>query len=405
MFLDIYDAVPFKVLKYLTGEINYGGRVTDDWDRRTLLSILDDFYTPKVMDDDYRFTENPYYVSLPEQSHKLYMNAIKEYPINDPPDIFGLHSNAEVSYQQSEAFRMFGDLVKVQPKTSSGVGGQSREEQLFSLATDLLKEVPEPFDMKAITAAFPLCYEDSMNTVLTQQCEMFNKLLKVVKHSLKDLLKGLKGIVVLSSELETLSDSIYLNQVPEMWEKAGYPSTKPLTAWMPDLRARIKFFDDWVKNGAPSIFWISGFFMQQSFLTGIKQNCARKNQIGVDTISFSFEVVSKDFSGKVPDGCVLIKGLFLEGASWDAEKGCLADPRPKELFDEMPPIMLKPIGNRQEPTTGIYHCPVYKIGTRKGVLSTTGHSTNYVLTIELPSDKPESFWIKRGVALLCSLSW
>lgn len=405
MFLDLYEQVPFKVLRYLTGEINYGGRVTDDWDRRCLLSILDDFYTPKVMSDSYQFTENPKYISLPEQSVKMYLASIRDFPINDSPDIFGLHANAEVSYQQGEAYTLFSNLLLVQSQSGGSSGGQTREEVLFSLATDLLKAVPEQFDQKMIVEKYPQKYEDSMNTVLVQQTDMFNKLLAIVKRSLNDLLKAIKGIVVMSAELEEMSNSMFDNLVPKMWENAGYPSTKPLSAWMPDLQERIKFFNDWVNNGPPVVFWISGFFMQQSFLTGIKQNCARKHQIGVDTISFGFEVMREKDIKERPEEGVLIRGLFIEGASWDNERGVLADPRPKELFQEMPPIMLKPIGSRKIPETGVYNCPVYKIGTRKGVLSTTGHSTNYVITIELPSDKPQSFWIKRGVAMICSLSW
>jgi len=64
-----------------------------------------------------------------------------------------------------------------------------------------------------------------------------------------------------------------------------------------------------------------------------------------------------------------------------------------------------PIKDRVTPKDGIYNCPCYKVLSRAGTLSTTGHSTNYVQNIELPSLNAEAKWIKAGVALFLALKF
>ena len=96
----------------------------------------------------------------------------------------------------------------------------------------------------------------------------YNRLLRVMKRTLPDILKALKGLVVMSEELETVANSLFINQVPKLWADVAYPSLMPLSAWYLDLLARLRYIREWYEHGTPSVFWISGFYFPQAFLTG-----------------------------------------------------------------------------------------------------------------------------------------
>ena len=105
---------------------------------------------------------------------------------------------------------------------------------------------------------------------------------------------------------------------------------------------------EWIDTGTPKGFWISGFFFPQAFVTGTRQNYARKMQLAIDTISFdyvakdTFASDGSDIQEAPVDGCYIF-GLFLEAARWCHNLHQLCDPLPKELYSPMPVIHLQPV--------------------------------------------------------------
>uniref|UniRef100_A0A671XYF8 Dynein axonemal heavy chain 7 n=1 Tax=Sparus aurata TaxID=8175 RepID=A0A671XYF8_SPAAU len=399
MFLDEYEEIPLEALTYLTGECNYGGRVTDDKDRRLLLSLLSIFYSWELIEQEsYHLCEDDLYYVPAHGPHQTYVDYIRTLPICADPCVFGLHSNADITKDNQETNQLLDGVLLTLPRQTGG-GAKSPQEVVDELAEDILSKLPADFDIQLVIDKYPVMYEESMNTVLRQELIRFNRLIHVVRISLVNIRKALKGQIVMSAELENVYSSMLVGKVPAMWAAKSYPSLKPMGSYVTDLLARLQFLQDWIDNGPPIVFWVSGFYFTQSFLTGVAQNFARKYTIPIDYIGFEFET----HMDEKPEEGAYIKGLFMEGARWDRENMVIGESLPKILFDSLPIIKLKPGEMAKFIHDDLYVCPVYKTSARRGTLSTTGHSTNYVLSIELPSDKPQKHWVNRGVACLCQL--
>jgi len=404
MFLNEYTEIQFEALKYLTGECNYGGRVTDDQDRRTLMTVLQVFYNDKMFDDSYKFSPSGLYYAPPDGNLESQQEYIRQLPVNAAPEVFGLHENADITKDNQETAQMFNSLILCSDVAgASAGGGKSSDEILDEIAGDCLSKLPQLFDNEAAQKKFPVTYSESMNTVLLQELIRYNKLLNVVRSSLSSLRKAIKGLVVMSSDLEDMGRSLVTNRIPGKWQGVSYPSLMPLAGYTNDLLARLKFMQDWLDVGQPVVFWISGFFFTHAFLTGGLQNYARKYTIAIDTVAYDFAVMDGDDYASIPEDGVYVRGFFLEGATWNGERRVLDECQPKQLFSHVPIVWFRPTVQDKMPDYPHYLCPSYRTTARRGTLSTTGHSTNYVLPVKLPSSRPASHWVKRGVAMLLSL--
>uniref|UniRef100_A0A665X2B6 Dynein, axonemal, heavy chain 9 n=1 Tax=Echeneis naucrates TaxID=173247 RepID=A0A665X2B6_ECHNA len=394
-YLEANPKVPYDDLRYLFGEIMYGGHITDDWDRRLCRTYLEEYIKPEMMEGElYLAPGFPLPGNMDYNSYHEYIdNALPA----ESPYLYGLHPNAEIGFLTQTSEKLFRTVLEMQPRdggTCEG-SGTTREDKVRSLVEDILEKLPEEFNMtELLTRAEE---KTPYQVVLLQECERMNFLTQEIRHSLYELNLGLKGELTVTTDMENLQNAIFLDMVPENWNKRAYPSMSGLALWFTDLLARIKELEAWSADFIlPSAVWLAGFFNPQSFLTAIMQAMARRNEWPLDSMGLQCDVTKKnreDFSSPPREGAY-VHGLYMEGARWDTQTGMIVDARLKELTPPMPVIFIRATPVDKQESKNIYQCPVYKTRER---------GQTYVWTFNLKTKENSSKWTLAGVALLLQI--
>jgi dynein heavy chain len=181
--------------------------------------------------------------------------------------------------------------------------------------------------------------------------------------------------------------------------KVSYPSLKPLGSYVDDLLERCAMLTEWTGKGVPKSVWLSGLFSPSAFIIAARQNFARRMRISIDTVTFDFEFFkAMPTDLEAPVG-YFIHGLMFEGAQWNSVMEQLAEASPKILFAPAPVIWVKPCEVGYSSEYPHYECPVYRTAERR-----EGQTTNFLMSIRVPSVAKPYHWTMRGVALVTQLS-
>lgn len=238
--------IPWNALIYTTGEITYGGRITDNWDLRCLKTILNNFFSPKTLDFNYLYSSSGIYYCPRYDKLNEYKEFVDNFPIIEEPEIFGMHENANIAYQLNETKSIINTILEIQPKIDSGNDEKSTSDIVYELADIIMNKIELKIDHDKCNK---LHYEKdkigrlpSLTIVLIHEVDRFNKLLNKIHVSMDNLQKAIKGFVVMSDELEFVFNALMNNQVPKLWHNVNvYPSLKTLGSWINDLVLRIDF--------------------------------------------------------------------------------------------------------------------------------------------------------------------
>ncbi|XP_043921456.1 dynein axonemal heavy chain 5-like [Protopterus annectens] len=402
--VDIKRGVNWSCVRYMLGEVQYGGRVTDDLDKRLLNTFAKVWFGENMFTDKFCFYKG--YVIPKGKTVQDYMQHIEMLPMVDTPEVFGLHPNADITYQTNMANETLSTIVNIQPKDSGGGGGETREAMVQHLANEMLDKLPQdyiPHEVKARLQKMGAI--QPMNIFLRQEIDRMQRVITRVRSTLTDLKLAIDGTIIMSEDLRDALDNMYDARIPKLWFKISWESAT-LGFWFTELLERSQQFQTWLFDGRPNQFWMTGFFNPQGFLTAMRQETTRMNLSkgwALDSVILHNDVtrmMKEDVNGPPPAdiGGVYIYGLFLDGAGWDRRNIKLMESSPKVLFTSLPVIHVYAVSTTTPLDTKkqqlfLYSCPVYKKPRRTDL--------TYIFSLYLKTVQSPDHWTLRGVALLC----
>jgi dynein heavy chain len=129
----------------------YGGRVTDDYDRRVMNTYLKEFFGDFIFDTNQKFffstAEFDYVIPYEAENMEQFEQEIDKIPLFTSPGVFGLHSNAEIQYFSNSVKELWLNMLLMQTSDGGGAGGINREEYIAKVAQDIQAKLPEEFDI------------------------------------------------------------------------------------------------------------------------------------------------------------------------------------------------------------------------------------------------------------------
>jgi dynein heavy chain len=414
-YLDTGAKIPWDDLRYLAGEIMYGGHVVELWDRRLVGAYLESLLSPALLETGKVCPE----LALPPSglNHAQTAQYILEKAPKDGGGPLGLHSNAERGVASRAAGEICAALAALQSSSgaagaASGAGagsGTTVEERCKSAMESILESLPMSINIDDVRAAAiaPSSTDQTPQQqpsapgpfamVVLQESERLNIVLSTIRTSLAELTLGLKGDLVMSESMDALATALAADRVPLSWAAVSYPSLRPLSSWMKNLCQRHTQLAEWSSSPRtlPNTVWLPGLFNPASFLTAVQQVAARKGGYALDSTTLVTEVTRKVHNqiDAPPREGAYIHGLYLEGARWEERNGCLEESRPKEMACALPVLHIRGVAaDKAASPADAYACPVY---------TTEARFRQEVFTVQLKGGKqPARKWAQAGVALL-----
>ena len=394
--------VDWNAMRYVICEVHYGGHVAEPFDRRIVDAYGEIWLQPCLLEPGFEFYEG-YAMPKGVAEIKAYLHHIDELPLKDRPEVFGMHSTADLAFYMANTKSTIRMVQSVGSHSFDGPA-QSKEDVVLHEVEQMKEKLPNgfrPIDVKAAikNSAVEVGGSKPLNIFVQQETDKIQMVLRKVRSTLERLKPAIAGSVVMTSELADAFEAVHESRVPTAWVAVSELQSTSLAVWFANIVRRVDHLANWLKTGRPPTYWLTGLFNPHGFLTANLQEICRKNVRSgwtLDQVVNKTLVINQDPIDvrRGPDDGVYLYGLHLNGASWDRNAMLMADSAPKVLFDPLPVLHVTGVLKSRKglDLAYTYVCPVYKTRERD--------TTDYIFDAHLPTQDSPKKWLLRGVALI-----
>jgi len=393
--------ISWQTIQYMVGEVHYGGRITDDVDRKIIGEYTKSFLQAKLLQHDSSLnlaTNSEFVFEVPDFAEiDHYFHTIAKFPEKENCDAMGLHASAEVAAMSEESSLLLQSLLVAQMRRIDDSSSEIVAD-LSQLLQDYLASLPEIPSIEACERAVKRDggVQISYNIILQQEHRKLSEKIAKTRRQLKLLQQAIRGEIQISQELEEAISALSIGNAPSSW--IGSEQSTSTAAWLSCVIKSAKQLTAWITKQRPPCFWIGGFENPQGLLTAILQEVARKDKSPMESLTFSVEITNHMNASEIRSPAskgYFVQGLQFQGCGWNTQEQTLDEPEPNQASSAAPVLQISAILKSQQSRSsdfgpfGGYNCPVYIRMDRK----------DHIANLRFASkERKPSHWTLRGAA-------
>lgn len=406
--------IPWNDMRKILEEVSLGGKMTEDYDQKSLGCLIETYINEDVAQGNYEFKKISPYKIPSFNSFTDLLTYVEKLPDEDDYIICNMNSDITLFGQRRETDNILISLQCLDPRKNRPpqekidvTKEMLRVEEAIRL---IMKEIPEQGllkeDINPIVMEIHKGVLYGVNMFLLQEMNRYNSLIQKIFNSIEKIKDHLNKGTLMPLRLEKIYYSFAGFSAPE--ELIGYNWHFSLGEWVLSLKKNIEYIQNWLKVGEIDGYWLRAMLYPKGLLNSLLLTFAQKYDFPVEAMRFATEFTSFNEMSEITENnwqTAYIYDMYLNNAKVNTKSHIIQEFTDNECkqfpgkfkYSKLPVIALKPNIEQKEKAEG-FECPVYYLPIRQGKIGTFD---NLITKIECPTDLKSQYWIMKGVMITC----